>query len=300
MGNQFLNDIAAADALIIVVDVSGRTDPMGNPCQNCDPSADIKMVLEELAAWLSDIIKRHIKDGSGEGLQGSLAKALAGLKVSDESIEKAVKNSGVSAVKSSFTDADLFSLAKAILSESKPFIIAANKADIGGHSDNLERLKKEYGGANVVACSAAVSLAVNKAVAQGIIEKGADGKIALLKKGIPEEQERAVSFIKDFIERNGDGVQTLINKVYLEVLNNIVVYPVEDEHRFTDHFGNVLPDAILLKKGGTALDLAREIHTEIAEKMLYAIDARTKMRIAKDHVLNDGDIIKIVSAAGKA
>ena len=52
-----------------------------------------------------------------------------------------------------------------------------------------------------------------------------------------------------------------------------------------------------MPEGSTALDLASKIHTEIAAKMLYAIDARNKMRIAKDYILKDGDIIKIVSAA---
>ena len=35
----------------------------------------------------------------------------------------------------------------------------------------------------------------------------------------------------------------------------------------------------------------------IADKMLYALDARKKLRMAKDHPLQDGDIVKIVSAA---
>ena len=77
----------------------------------------------------------------------------------------------------------------------------------------------------------------------------------------------------------------------------MVAYPVEDEHKFSDSIGNVLPDAILLHKGATAQDLAAAIHTEIADKMLYAIDAKKKMRMGKDHALRDGDIVKIVSAA---
>ena len=42
------------------------------------------------------------------------------------------------------------------------------------------------------------------------------------------------------------------------MLDNIVVYPVEDENKYTDHFGNVLPDAVLMKKGSTALDLPQQ------------------------------------------
>ncbi len=59
----------------------------------------------------------------------------------------------------------------------------------------------------------------------------------------------------------------------------------------------MLPDAILMKNGSTAYDLALKIHTDIANGMLYAIDAVTKMRLGKGYVLKDGDIIKIVSTA---
>jgi hypothetical protein len=72
---------------------------------------------------------------------------------------------------------------------------------------------------------------------------------------------------------------------------------VEDENKYTDHNGNVLPDAILMENGSTALDLARAIHTDIAKNMLYAIDALKKVRVAKDYKLKNNDIIKIVSSA---
>jgi ribosome-interacting GTPase 1 len=43
--------------------------------------------------------------------------------------------------------------------------------------------------------------------------------------------------------------------------------------------------------------VAFQVHTDIGKGFLYAVDARTKMRIKENHVLRDGDIIKIVSAA---
>ena len=54
---------------------------------------------------------------------------------------------------------------------------------------------------------------------------------------------------------------------------------------------------MLMRKGSTALDLANAIHTEIGKNMLYAVDARSKRRLGKDYVLNDNDVIRIVSAA---
>lgn len=76
-----------------------------------------------------------------------------------------------------------------------------------------------------------------------------------------------------------------------------MVYPVEDENKFSDSRGEVLPDAFLMKKGSTPRDLAYQVHTDIGKGFLYAIDARTKMRVKDTHVLSDGDIVRIVSTA---
>ena len=61
MGNKFLNDLAAADALIILCDASGKTDAAGNAATGHNPMEDVEMVQGELVEWLSDIVKRHMK-----------------------------------------------------------------------------------------------------------------------------------------------------------------------------------------------------------------------------------------------
>ena len=48
--------------------------------------------------------------------------------------------------------------------------------------------------------------------------------------------------------------------------------------------------------GSTALDLARKVHSDLAETFLYAIDARTGMRLSSDYVLKDRDVLRIVSS----
>jgi ribosome-binding ATPase YchF (GTP1/OBG family) len=105
--------------------------------------------------------------------------------------------------------------------------------------------------------------------------------------------------MRAFLKEKGTETQDMLNHIVFDILGNIVVYPVEDENKYSDHFGNVLPDAILIHKGSTAQQLAYKIHTDLGDGMLYAIDAKTKMRIAKDYVLKDNDVIKIVSAAKK-
>ena len=49
--------------------------------------------------------------------------------------------------------------------------------------------------------------------------------------------------------------------------------------------------------GATATGLAASIHTDLAKHMLHAVDAKKKMRVAKDYRLKDNDVIKIVSSA---
>ena len=56
-----------------------------------------------------------------------------------------------------------------------------------------------------------------------------------------------------------------------------------------------MPDALLLPQNSTALDLAFAIHTDIGNKFIAAIDARTHKRLAKDYQLNNNDIIRIMT-----
>ena len=44
------------------------------------------------------------------------------------------------------------------------------------------------------------------------------------------------------------------------------------------------------------MDLARTVHSELAEGFLYAIDARNGKRLAADHRLSNRDVVKIVSS----
>ncbi len=71
-------------------------------------------------------------------------------------------------------------------------------------------------------------------------------------------------------------MQQCINRAIFELLDYIVLYPVEDEGKFTDRKGVILPDAFLMKRGSTARDLAFRVHSDIGESFLFAIDAKTQ------------------------
>jgi len=93
------------------------------------------------------------------------------------------------------------------------------------------------------------------------------------------------------------GVQRCLNMAYFDLLGSVVVYPVEDETRFADKKGRVLPDAYVMPRGSTARALAFAVHSELAASFLYAVDARTGIRLGADYVLKDRDVIKIVATA---
>ncbi len=90
MGNQFLNDLVGASALIQVVDLSGKTDINGNHCENSNPADDVLAIKKEVALWLSGIISKHVgsfknrRDG-----EEALKEMLAGFNINVEQIKKA-------------------------------------------------------------------------------------------------------------------------------------------------------------------------------------------------------------------
>jgi ribosome-interacting GTPase 1 len=55
-----------------------------------------------------------------------------------------------------------------------------------------------------------------------------------------------------------------------------------------------------MRGGSTAIDLAGRIHTDLAKGFLYAVDARSGMRVSAEYVLKNGDILKIVSGSRRS
>ena len=297
MGNRFLNDLAAADALIILCDASGKTDSAGNLAMGHDPVRDVEMVQEELVQWLSDIIKRHMKvmSRNPDGV-AALSDTLAGLKISKGVISDAISRNELSKSKIDWDDEGVSRFSATLLKTAKPWMIVANKMDVAGSEKAASALEEKYGKDKVFRMSSAVELALEKAEKAGVIKWSGERDFSISASATPEQQ-KALNYMKRYLSTYGMASRELINRIVFGLLDNIVVYPVEDEHKYSDSMGNVLPDAILLHKGATAHELAAAIHTEIADKMLYAVDARKKTRIGKDHPLQNGDIVKIVSAA---
>jgi ribosome-binding ATPase YchF (GTP1/OBG family) len=190
-------------------------------------------------------------------------------------------------------------------------IIAANKADIAPEANviklkelELERESKEEEkeeAAVVIPSSAEAELALRTAAKHEFIKYlpgDTDFEIAHSAEAeVTEKQREGLERLRKQIHAyndTGTGVQAIINRVVFDLLDYVVAYPVEDEHKYSDASGRILPDAFLLKNGSTARDLAFAVHSDIGESFLYAIDARTKRRLGEKYALRNDDIIKVV------
>ncbi|MCS3901445.1 redox-regulated ATPase YchF [Methanococcus voltae] len=303
MGNKFLDDLRQADAFILVVDASGKTDLEGNPAENHNPIEDVKFLLNELDMWIYNILSKNWDKLSRKAQQERkpakiIAEQLSGLNISENQVLAAIRPLDDSPIK--WTDEDMIKLATTLRKISKPMIISANKADHTDAEANIEKLKEEFKDFLVIPTSAEIELALTKVSKANLVNY--DGKTVVINeettKDLNEAQKNALMYMKNYADKfGGTGIQDLVNRAYFELLDMIVVYPVEDENKYCDKKGNVLPDAHLVKKGTTAKELAYKIHTDIGDKFIYAVDAKKKIRIGADQELKDGDVIKIVSAA---
>ena len=176
-------------------------------------------------------------------------------------------------------------------------MIVANKADLPTSTKNIKRIKEKY--PNVIPASAESEIALVKAAEAGLISYiSGDDHFEILKKDeLNDTQLKALEYIQtNILDVYGStGIQNALNYGIFELLDNIVVYPVQDENKYTDQKGNILPDGILLKKGSNPKQLAYQVHTDIGDNFMHAVDARTKMRVASDYELKQGDVISIIT-----
>jgi len=261
---------------------------------------DVEMIEREIDYWILGILQRNLAKAKGKGFD-EFATLLNGIRVTRDLLKHCAAELGFSENIAEWkTDAQLLELARALRRRTKPIVVAANKIDLPAAQAGVERLRAEIGGYPVVPVAADAELALQRAREKGWIEYDSAAEkpdIGVLVPDLDERLQHALTRIDEGVihKWGGTGVQRLLETVVFKTLGYVVVFPVEDEKHFADHFGNALPDAVLLPKGSTPLQLAEAIHSDLAKHMLYAVNARNKMRLAHDHALENGDVVKIVS-----
>jgi ribosome-binding ATPase YchF (GTP1/OBG family) len=303
LGNKFLDDLRQADALINVVDVSGSTDLEGNCGEpgRFDPTEDVRFLRREIELWMREILKnglgRIARQAKMQGTKQELIiqERLAGLNVTEGQVREALRRVKLPEDPTHWSDDILLDLCVEIRALSKPMIIAMNKADIAP-AGNLDKVREL--GDMAVPTIAETELALKKASAGGLIKYVPGDAEFTVPEGskINEGQRKALDYMAENMKKcNGTGVQTCIEEGVFKMLDCIAVYPVEDETKYTDHFGRVLPDCFLVPRGSTAKDLAYRVHTDLGDKFIRAVNAKTKRTVGADYVLQDGDVIRIVA-----
>jgi hypothetical protein len=301
LGNQFLDSLRQADAILHIIDASGGTDSEGNPVGigNHDPEEDIRFLIFEMTMWVHGILDKHwtrisrMSQGKGTVIQQGIADVFTGLGITMEDIRDVELKLKLDLVHA--TIEDLIPLCAEIVKISKPMLVVGNKVD-----EAPGTIRTKLATQHVAFASAASELALRNAAGSHVIQYlPGDTEFRILnERTLTAAQKGGLAKIAEVMKLyRGTGVQQAINRAVFEMLDMIVVYPVEDETHFCNKKGDVLPDAFLMRKGSTPHDLAFQVHSDIGKGFLYAVDARTKMRIKENHLLKDGDIVKIVSAA---
>ncbi|UCG36439.1 MAG: redox-regulated ATPase YchF [Candidatus Bathyarchaeota archaeon] len=313
LGNQFLDELRKADAMIHIVDAAGATDIEGRRCQpgSHDPLEDVRFLEIEIDMWVTNILKRDWQKlartveagGVGVNLLGELEERLSGLSIKRGHIFQAVQESGLNADKpASWSDEELLSFVRNLRRVAKPMLIAANKIDLPTAEANVQKLREQDN--LTVSCSAEAELALRRAAENGLIQyKPGDCNYKVIdENAISKTQLTALETIKERILTpfGTTGVQEAINAAYFRLLDCIVVYPVEDIEKLANHMGEVLPDAYLVPYGTTARQLAYLVHTELGDNFIYAVEARERKRVGENYLLKNRDVITVVSAKKRA
>jgi ribosome-binding ATPase YchF (GTP1/OBG family) len=311
LGTQFLNVVSQADALLHVVDASASVDQEGKITQPGmgNPVIDVYDIEEEMILWfkvavdraLQRIKKRTLKPGT---FNKAFTKELVGIGVKGEHVAGALEQAGL-AEKSprEWKDDDSRSFSGALRTIAKPTLIVANKMDLAYSEKNFERLREEFKSQLVLPVSSEAEVALNRAKQKGYVEyvPGEETFRVVDEWRLTKDQSWALAYVEQRVMTKlmRTGVQFALNSAVFKLLGMNVVYPVEDPKTLADRKGNVLPDARLVPKTYNAKDLAREIHSDLAKRMIHAIDARSGLRLPQDYLLRDRDVISIVTAAPK-
>jgi ribosome-binding ATPase YchF (GTP1/OBG family) len=303
LGNQFLDELTNADAILNVLDASGSTNAEGEPVEtgSHDPVEDVEFIEHEMNQWLTGIIDRNWESVERKSrspdfdINETLSELLTGFGATTADVAACLRSLEYPEDPLQWTDEDREALARTVRSRTKPIILVANKVDVAP-DETLDRLREAAD--IVIPATADGELALRRGVEAGVVDYKPGDPDFDITGDLSDAQEAGLEQIREVMsEYGGTGVQSALNAAVYDLLDHLTAFPVQNETKWTDAQGNVLPDAFLLPEGSTPKDLAEAVHTDIAEGYLHAVNGKTKRRISDSYELEDGDVIKIVSTA---
>ena len=303
LGNQFLDELTDADAILHVVDAAGATNEEGEPVEvgEHDPVEDLDFIEQEMDRWLASIIDRNWETIERQSrspdfdIDDALSEMLTGVGATVADIALVLRNTEYPEDPREWEENHRRELARELRAQTKPMIVVANKADIAPEG-NIDRLREAAD--HVIPVTADGELALRRGAEAGVVDYDPGDETFTISGDVSDQQREGLEQIRAVTEQwGGTGVQRALNTVVYDVLDQITAYPVENETKWVDGKGRMLPDAFLLDSGSTPLDLAYAVHSDIGDGYLHAVDARESRRISEDHGLEEDDVVKIVSTA---
>ena len=303
LGNQFLDELTDADAILNVVDASGGTNAEGEPVEvgSHDPLEDVDFVEREMDLWLASIVDRNWESierqarSPGFDIDEALSEMLTGFGATAADVAASLRSIEYPEDPAKWTDDDREALAVEIRARTKPIVVVANKIDVAP-PENVEALLNLD--RTVIPATAEGELALRRGVEQGVIDYDPGDESFAVTGEVGESTQSTLEDLEATMDRwDGTGVQAALNHAVYDLLDQVTVFPVQDATHWTDGQGNVLPDAHLVPRGSTPRDLAYAVHSDIGDGYLHAVDARTNREVGEDYELEEGDVVKIVSTA---
>ncbi|KAH7043750.1 P-loop containing nucleoside triphosphate hydrolase protein [Linnemannia elongata] len=300
LGNQFLDDLRHANALIHVVDVSGTTDANGKETVGYDPIGDIEWLRGEIHSWIfgnlnkrwSQIVRRHVavKASTAETLHNQFSGYGATLSL----VQKSLDRSGVKEPMDTWEKETIIKIVDAFLDERFPTVIALNKIDLPDSDKNISKIMRKYDQNKIVLSSALAETFLRKLHKQKFIhyEEGTDN--VQTKDDLPESDlkplddklQNRIEKVQDLVlyRYGSTGVQDVVLKA-VEILGLIPAFPVKSLTTFANTNGKgVFRDCVLLWPGTTVLEFADIVHPEIAKHYLGA-ETIGNRKIGEDDVI---------------
>ncbi|PSQ29269.1 redox-regulated ATPase YchF [Halobacteriales archaeon QS_9_68_17] len=301
LGNQFLDELTNADAIVNVVDASGGTNEEGEPVEvgEHDPMEDIDFVEAEMDLWLAGIVDDNWESVTRKSrspdfdIDDALAEMLTGFGATEADVAASLRALDYPDDPQQWTDEDREALARDVRERTKPIIVAANKIDVAPE-ENVERLL----GLDkpVIPTTAEGELALRNAADAGVVDYDPGDAGFDIVGDVSDEQRAALDSLRETMaEHGGTGVQAALNHAVYDLLDRVTAYPVQDASTWTDATGTVLPDAFLLPRGSTPVDLAYAVHSDIGDGYLHAVNGRTDREVGEGYELAAGDVVEIVS-----
>ncbi|KNE67454.1 hypothetical protein AMAG_11917 [Allomyces macrogynus ATCC 38327] len=312
LGNQFLDDLRTADALVHVVDVSGTTDAAGKATVGYDPVNDIDWLTSEVHAWVFNnltknwggLVRRHtmLKASPIE----TLHKQLSGYGCPQSMVAKAFdacpKTLRDKPLETWDQETDVKDFVSVFLKTRFPTVVALNKIDLPDADTNIEKLDRKYGQSQeLVLCSALAESFLRKLAKQGFIRYTEDSDDVVTHddeatlKPMDEKTAARLEKVRDLVlfRYGTTGVHQVLARA-VEVLGLVPVFPVKNIHNFTTGAAKaVFRDCLLVPPHTRVRAFASMVHPELDRNYQYAETVGGRMMGEADEITLDNNIISI-------